>query len=68
MKHPFLSLFSLVFYCACACACAFIFIIWLVSKQPISFPQIIKYGTQGLIIGAFGGCGIWLMYRFNLHK
>ena len=55
MKHPFIFLLILILVYSAASALAFILVVWLVSKNPLSMLEIVKYGELGILFGAWGG-------------
>ncbi|EHO3084221.1 hypothetical protein KK448_004104 [Salmonella enterica] len=68
MKHPFVFLLILILVYSAASALAFILVVWLVSTHPLSMLEIIKYGELGILVGAWGGAGIWFLYWLNSRK
>ncbi|EBT1698361.1 hypothetical protein CIH92_24430 [Salmonella enterica] len=68
MKHPFVFLLILILVYSAASALAFILVVWLVSTQPLSMLEMVKYGELGVLVGAWGGGGIWFLYWLNSRK
>lgn len=67
MKHPFIFLLILILVYSAASALAFILVVWLVSTHPLSMLEIVKYGELGILVGAWGGAGIWFLYWLNRY-
>lgn len=68
MKHPFVFLLILILVYSASSALAFILVVWLVSTQPLSMLEMVKYGELGILVGAWGGTGIWFLYWLNSRK
>lgn len=69
MKRPLIFLFFLVFIFSVACSILIPLGMWIILKnEPFTLTMLIQHAKFGAYLGAYCGCGIWLLYRFNLHK
>ncbi|EJJ4342341.1 hypothetical protein NI443_004580 [Salmonella enterica] len=65
MKHPFVFLLILILVYSAASALAFILVVWLVSTQPLSMLEMVKYGELGVLVGAWGGYLVFILAKLQ---
>jgi hypothetical protein len=68
MKHPLLELIKLIFIFAATCSIGMAVSIWLITRDPISPIEYVRYGIIGAIGGVWIGVGVWFVFYLQIRR